>query len=207
MSRRHLGWVLAIGSLMGWCASGCSRYPPAPEKPEISPAEAGREAIAEYDASGDGKLDGTETRKCPSLWVARERIDGNGDGMLTADEITARINYWSDCGTTVMSGVTLITLDGKPLPGATVTFEPEEFLGPGFTACQGVTDQSGKAEIKGPDPNYPGIYMGFYRVKVSKLAGGRETILPKYNTQTELGFEATDDLEGIGNIEFHLRSK
>jgi hypothetical protein len=106
-----------------------------------------------------------------------------------------------------MSGVTLITLDGRPLPEATVTLEPEEFLGPGFTACQGVTDQSGRASIKGPDPKYPGIYLGLYRVKVTKSVGGRETIPARYNTQTELGLEATDDIPGVGNIEFHLKRK
>jgi hypothetical protein len=207
MSRRHLRWTLAVGSLTVWFAGGCSRYPPAPEKPDISPREAGRAAIGQYDADNDGRLDGTEMKKCPSLWEARKRIDGNGDAVLTAEEITARINYWSHCGTIVMSGVTLITLDGKPLPGATVTLEPEEFLGPGFTACQGVTDETGRASIKGPDPKYPGIYLGLYRVKVSKLVGGRETIPARYNTQTELGLEATDDIPGVGNIEFHLKRK
>lgn len=211
MSRRHLGWILVIGNLaLGWTA-GCSRHPSPPERPDISPGEAGRAAITAYDANKDGKLDGAEIDKCPPLKHAmqevKEKIDGNGDGVLTAEEITARIEYWSDCGTIVMSGVTLITLDRRLLPGATVTFEPEEFLGPGFTACEGVTDQSGKAAIKGPDPKYPGIYLGFYRVKVSKVVGGRETIPSKYNTNTELGFEASDDHPGIGNIEFHLRSK
>lgn len=207
MSRRHLGWVIAVGSLMVWCSSGCSRFPAAPEKPEISPREAGRAAIAEYDTNSDGNLDGTELKQSPPLQVAKERIDTNGDGLITAEEITNRINYWSDCGVIVMSGSVRITLDGKPLQGATVTFEPEKFLGPGFVPCKAVTDQSGDAYVEGPDPQYPGIYLGLYRVKVSKVVGGRETIPSRYNTETELGFEATNDVPGVGNIEFHLRSR
>ena len=211
MSRQYFGWVLAAGGLMACCASGCSRYPAAPEGPEISPGKAGRAAIAQYDADGNDRLDATEIAKCPALKhamkEAKDKIDINGDGMLTADEITARIEYWSGCGTIVMSGNTLITLNGKRLPGATVTFEPEEFLGSGFTTCEGVTDDVGMAFIKGPDPQFPGLYLGFYRVKVSKVVGGRETIPSDYNTNTELGFEASDDHQGIGNIEFHLRSR
>ncbi len=77
---------------------------------------------------------------------------------------------------------------------------------PGFVPCKGVTDQSGDAYVEGPDPQYPGIYLGLYRVKVSKVVGGRETIPSRYNTETELGFEATNDVPGVGNIEFHLKS-
>jgi len=211
MSRLSPCWILAVGGWMACCACGCSRHPPAPQKPKISPREAGEAAIAEYDADGNSRLDGKEIGKSPALKHAmkevRDKIDRDGDGMLTAEEITARIAYWLDCGTTVISGVTRVTLNGKPLPGATVTFEPEEFLGPGFTACEGVTDKFGEAFIKGPDPNYPGLYLGFYRVRVSKVVNGRETIPSRYNTNTEVGFEASVDHPGVGNIEFHLKSK
>lgn len=80
---------------MACCTCGCSWYPPASEKPETSPRETGQAAIAKYDANGNARLDGTEIDKCPALKHAvkevRDKIDSNGDGMLTADEITARI--------------------------------------------------------------------------------------------------------------------
>jgi hypothetical protein len=211
MSRRHPRWTLVVGTLAVLCASGCSHYPPPPQQADVSPREAGRQAIAEYDANQDGKLDGTEISKSPPLKYAmqksKDEIDTNGDGMLSADEIAARIDYWLHSGTIVISCNPLVTIGGRPLAGATVTFEPEEFLGPGYTACEGVTDAHGFAYVKGPDPMYPGIHLGFYRVKISRVVGGRETIASRYNSSTELGYEARPYQEGIGNLEFHLSGR
>jgi len=54
---------------------------------------------------------------------------------------------------------------------------------------------------------YPGLYLGFYRVRVSKNKGGKELIPAKYNTETELGAEIADDIADCGMIEFNLLSK
>jgi hypothetical protein len=167
--------------------------------------------MAEYDTNQDGKLDSTEISKCPPLKYAMQNskgeIDTNGDGMLTAEEIAGRIESWLESGTIVISCEPLITLNGKPLAGALVTFEPEQFLGPGYAPSEGVTNHRGSAYVKGPDPKYPGIHLGFYRVKISKVVGGRETIPSRYNTHTELGYEASAYRKGVGNIEFHLRGR
>jgi hypothetical protein len=60
------------------------------------------------------------------------------------------------------------------------------------------------AEIK----DYPGIYVGLYRVRISKKANGKETITARCNPETELGREvATDIREGTKNVMFRLTSK
>jgi EF hand len=200
--------LMVLLGLLGTCwMTGCSRFPKPPKPPDLSPSEAAQKAISQYDANGDGKLSGDELKKCPALAVAMKRIDTNGDGALEADEIAARIKSWATCGTIMTGGTVAVTLDGKPLKGATVTFEPEAFLGPAFKTCKATTDSGGYAYVTGQDAKFPGIYLGFYRVRISKQAGGREILPARYNTQSELGYEAATDIGGIGTINFDLKSR
>ena len=47
-----------------------------------------------------------------------------------------------------------------------------------------------------------------YRVRVSKIVKGKELIPPIYNVQTELGFEAADDIENVfGDVAFDLKKR
>ncbi len=205
MRTSTLGSILAIVCIT-LCA--CSRFPPPPDKPDINPRAAANAAIDEYDANKDGKLDAEELKASPPLQVAAQRIDVDGDGNITADEIAARINGWLNSGTTITGGAANVTLNGKPLTGATVTFKPPEFLGPGFKACSGKTDHNGQACVTGADAKYPGIYLGIYRVRISKQVDGRETIPSRYNSESELAFEAATDVPlETGVVEFHLKSQ
>ena len=197
-----------LSAILGVCAvAGCSRFPAPPERPDLSPSDAAQKAMGQYDADGDGKLSGEELKKCPALAVALKRIDSDGDGALSADEIAARIKSWAGSGTIMTGGTVVVTLDGKPLAGATVTFEPEPFLGPAFKTCSATTDSGGYAYITGQDEAFAGIYLGFYRVKFSKQLGGKETLPARYNSQSELGHEVATDLGGIGTINFELSSR
>ena len=42
--------------------------------------------------------------------------------------------------------------------------------------------------------NFPSIYIGLYRVKISKLSDGHETIPAAYNEKTTLGIEVAEDV-------------
>ena len=109
---------------------------------------------------------------------------------------------------TIISGSVEVTLDGAPLEGATVTFEPETFMGDMLKPVRAKTNADGRAYLEGQNAEFPGIYLGFYRVRISRLYQGKETIPLKYNSATELGYEATDDIDEIQNvIEFKLVSK
>ena len=208
MRRLRLDWLLIVGCMTVCWACSCSRFPAAPDSPDVSAGRAGKEAITEYDSNGDGALDAEELKQSPALILAAQRIDSDGDGKLTADEISVRVKSWLRSGTTLMGGTTLVTLDGQLLEGATVTFEPEKFLGTGYKACSGVTDQYGQAAIQGPLEEYPGIYLGFYRIRISKQVNGREIVPARYNTQTELAYEVAYDLPNVQSlIEFHLKSR
>jgi len=57
----------------------------------------------------------------------------------------------------------------------------------------GVTDAHGFAFPEGQNAKYPGIYLGLYRVEISKKEDGRETIPAKFNSETTLAIEAAPD--------------
>ena len=190
-----------LGFLVLFTAVGCcSRVPEGPDRPALDPAASGQQAVASYDKDGDGKISGEELAACPALEMALSRIDTSGDSAISADEIAARIDYYQTAKTTIVSGSTEVTMKGSPVVGATVTFEPETFMGPAFKTCSGLTDERGVAFVSGQDAKFPGIYLGLYRVRISKKEGDTETIPAKYNTESVLGYEATDDIPDVNNV-------
>jgi len=103
-----------------------------------------------------------------------------------------------------------VYLDDKPLEGATVIYEPEPFLGPSYHTHRGTTNAAGTCELDTPDvPEYPHmIYVGLYRVRVSKVVNGQETVPLQYNAKTTLGRElATEVRDGLACFLFRLKSK
>ena len=62
----------------------------------------------------------------------------------------------------------MVTRNGSPLPGATVTFIPEKFLGPNVKPATGKTGRTGMAMLSMVDsPPPPGVAPGLYRVVVT----------------------------------------
>ena len=103
---------------------------------------------------------------------------------------------------------TEVTLDGKTLAGATVTYVPEEFRGEDVEETSGVTDESGSAYPQGQDAKYPGLYAGVYRIRISKIVDGAETIPARYNAETILGKEIAFDAPSThALLAFDLTSK
>jgi hypothetical protein len=174
---------------------GCSLFGRGPNRPALNPRQSAKLALETYDTNADGGIDAQEVEQSPGLKVAFQRVDKDGDGTLSAEEIEKRIEYYKTAQTTILSGETRVTLNGRrPLSGATITFEPEEFLGSAFKACSGTTNEQGIAYVTGHDADFPGIYLGFYRVRISKQVNGREEVPSKYNTETEIGYEGADDI-------------
>lgn len=180
-----------------------------PDKPSLSPSLAGSEAIETYDQSGDGMLDKKEVETSPALLASFDFIDADGDGMLSEDEIAARVQAWLDGPITIFTEPATVYLDGKPLKDATVTMEPEPFLSHAIESNSSKTDQNGNASFSGSDATYPGLYMGLYKVRVSKMVNGKETINARYNTKTVLGREycAIGEIGRAGFLPFELKSR
>jgi hypothetical protein len=113
-----------------------------------------------------------------------------------------------------------VTLDGKPLPKASVTFVPmasKENQNPGPTA-QGMTDSDGRYQVA-VDVSTPGAVVGKCRIYVTTIlsdpaiddrdAGGpirkvRDKVPQRYNQGTELQFEVPPG--GTSQANFHLTS-
>lgn len=169
--------------------ASCSQLPDPPDPPELSASTAAGKAMELYDANGDGQLDAEELKKSPPLLDTLPLADKNSDGSLSESEIKNRIDSWFAGTTTIDQSATMVSLDDEPLVGATVTYIPEPFLEPAIQQTSGVTDEQGLAETPGQDPEFPGLYFGWYRVKISKLEGGEETLPSRYNTETELARE------------------
>ena len=212
MSRTSSGigvWLSCLGLVT---IAGCSDQPQPPPRFQIDPQRAAQEALRLYDKNGDGVLDAKELRASPPLadllQNLKTRSPSHSDS-LTAADISGRLEDWVKDSTTLVSGTATVYLDGKPLADATVTFEPEPFLGPSYHAHHGQTSGVGDAQLDAELKGYPGgIYVGLYRVRISKMVNGTETVPAQYNTATELGREVAS---GIRNSRestvFRLKSK
>jgi hypothetical protein len=166
----------------------------------FNPAQSAKLAMEDYDENGDGLIDFAEADKCPAIKVAFKRIDSDGNESISYTELRTRIEYFITADSTIISGEVEIKKGSEALKGAVVTFTPERFMGNLIKASKGVTDADGIAYMSGQESSFPGIYLGYYRVQVSKIEDGQETIDAKYNTETTIGYEATDDLEDIMNV-------
>ena len=200
---RHPWFLFCLCLLVSFV--GCGRATPRLAVPAIDAAAAGQAAIEQYDTNHDGVLSGAESDQCPGL-KSSMKLYAHGTGDITADDIAERIRKWQENRVCMSQTAIKLTLDGKPLEGATVTAEPEKFLGPNIPAASGVTNVHGTVWPQ-VDRSRPGLFYGLYKLRVSKKVDGRETIPPRYNTQTELGFEKSPDAAGLRGMKFELTSK
>jgi hypothetical protein len=129
--------------------------------------------------------------------------------------VAERVKAWQAMRTGLTSVRCHVTLDGQPLAGADVVFEPESFLGEEIKTARGKTNQYGDAAPtvppeERPEPDLPGgVHFGLYRVRISKTANGRELLPTRYNTETILGQEVSYDDPAMqnNNMAFALKSR
>ncbi len=207
MTSQRRGLPLASGLATTFLLLGCSRGPEPVVPPKYDPGGTASRAMQQYDADGDGVMSAQEAEKAPSLLAAWKRLDANGDGKATRDEIAARVENWIESQIGIMSADCTVTLDGKPLAGAEVLYVPEDFLGGGVLTARGKTDEHGRATLQ-ISGELRGAQCGFYLVKISKRdAASKETLLARYNEKTELGTELASDASYDGAPVFALRSR
>jgi hypothetical protein len=188
--------IRSIGSglLVLSCLAGCSRYARI-YPPQIDASRAAAAAIKQYDSDGDGILSASELERAPGLRASL--CDTNKDGRITADEIVERINKYQSDRVGLISFEVHVTLNDKPLQGATVKFIPEEFLSEWIQPGSGTTDANGLAFI-GMDPSLlrqdlksmPLMHCGIYRIEVTHP---QFEVPAQYNTNTILGQEVAVD--------------
>ena len=180
---------------------GCSRGPKAIRPPDIDGVAAAAAVMANYDTDRDGSLDGQELRAVPGLAAGLGVFDTNSDQRIQPTEIEARVDAWQAAG--LMTIRCDVRWRGKPLEGATVRYVPEAFLGDDIQTAVGTTNQFGIAYMSIPKDKRPaadapgGVQLGVYRVRISKLVDGKETIPARYNAETVLGQEISYDDPGV----------
>ena len=157
--------------------------------PDLDVASAAQAAMTQFDTSGDGSISGAEFGLNPALAA----LDANRDGSVTEEEIAKQLRLWQETRLGLSAISVTVTLRGRPLPGATVTFQPEEFLAESISPAGGVTDENGVTNIsipkeELPNPRLAGARLGVYKVSVSKIENGRELVPAKYNSTTSMGF-------------------
>jgi len=184
--------------------ASCNLGPSAVKPPSINASAAGSKALEMYDKNSDGKIAGPELDQAPGLKAALARIDTDGDKAITAEEIANRVGVWQQMGLGLTSFSVKVTMHGAPLAGATVTLEPEEYLGSEVKTATCTTSPIGTggptiAKEDRPDPTAPpGVMLGLYKVKISKVVNGKETVPPEYNQKTILGQEVALDAPELG---------
>jgi EF hand len=178
-------------------AAGCSDRVPVPN---VKPEQAAQQALAEFDADHDGRLDTAELERCPALRFSAALIDKDKDGTLSASEIADRIASYKEKKIGLILVTCRVTLDGMPVAEARIRFTPEKFMGPKLSPAEGVTDTTGLAVIKTEGQDLPGTQCGFYRVEISKMDWGLEVIPNRYNRETILGVEVSPDTVGNGPL-------
>jgi hypothetical protein len=188
-----------VVALIALSITSCNRGPARVLPPAISASGAASQALELYDTDGDGYMAAAELDKAPGLKAAMETVDTDKDGKVSADEIEQRIEAWQATRIGVATIMCLLRMDGQPLVGADITFEPENFLGDAIQPAIGTSDFAGAAYPRIPKEKRPmadmpgGMQLGFYRIRVSKPANGKETIPAKYNTATTLGQQISPD--------------
>lgn len=204
-----------VGVSLLTALAGCSSAPSRLEPANIDASGAASAAMTAYDKDGDGFVAGAELDGAPSLKASMETLDLNKDGKVDADEIVKRIEAWKASRVGVATLNCMVTLDGRPLPGALVTFEPEPFLGDALKKGDGETTNFGIAsptvakENRVPADAPAGLAPGFYLVRITKSNNGSESIPARYNVETTLGQQVAKDDPAMANqrVKFELKSK
>jgi hypothetical protein len=128
--------------------------------------------------------------------------------LLTACWAMGLVGCGQDSGPALGKVTGTVTLDGKPLPGASVTFYPANEGRP----SQGTTDESGKYTLRFTGSK-EGAMLGQHTVQVevgvpvgegeTQPASNLPQLPAKYNKNTELTAEVK---RGSNTIDFNLTS-
>lgn len=178
---------------------------------DVSPESAAADTLTKFDINSDGSLDKTELEKCPPLASNWAAFDSNSDQQLSSDELTAGFRQVFMPGKSLAEITCTVLLDGRPLSDAVVRLRPLESLGTAIAEAEATTDASGVAHPTMAKDKLPAeyntlalVYPGFYYVEVTHP---QQSIPPRYNTATELGWQVDPSDRAGTSARFDLKSK
>ncbi len=148
-----------------------------------------------YDLDGDGKLSPEEQKGCPGIAENVKHYDKDDDGVVSREELQARIEKWMDEGTGLMSYSVGVKYKGRPLIGAEVELHPVEFLQAMLKKGRGTTNERGKADVSVSKEDLPETHKsrrmmppGLYTVSITHP---QANVSSCFNTETQLGCEVS----------------
>ena len=208
-SYRQQIWLVLFLSPTLW-ATGCGSSVRAIPQLDLDPDTVAEEVFELYDKNGDDRLDADELKTVPALADAIDKIDNDSDGAISITELVERLALLVNSPARLAKITCTVLLDKKPLPGATVRFLPESFLGGTVASASGETGKSGNASIVITGENVPAgiegvraMQLGYYKVEITHPSIQIPVI---YNTDTTLGCEVSPASQG-GRILFSLVTK
>jgi hypothetical protein len=161
--------------------------------------------LEKLDTNADAVIDNEELLEAPGLASGARRIDKDGNGKLSRDELEARFTLYRDRHLGLVSQEFRVTHNGRPLVGAAVRLVPEFFLTDSIEPATGTTIIQGLLQPTIPDQPLALMRVGYYRVEVTSP----NVELPaKFNTATTLGVEVSPlagDRSASDTIEIQLR--
>ena len=180
--------------------AGCSQTASRINPVEIDVSSAASSAMEMYDKNGDGALAADELNAVPGIKRYLDKYDKDGNQQVSRDEIAQRLQDWADNKAGLMGRSYVLTLDGQPIEGATVTMVPEPYLGANVKPATGVSGPTGIVRMSHAEEDLPksangralpGVKGGTFKIQVTHPS---RTIPPKYNSATELGDEVAYDI-------------
>jgi hypothetical protein len=157
----------------------------------FDPSAATAKALDQYDRNGDHKLSAQELKASPALSDSAVRIDKNRDGSLSEAEVRDRLKTHESLAGKFLFQVS-VSLKGKPLEGAAVTFTPEAFMGEGAQSYVGTTGANGLCSLDGREFKTLGVPNGFYQIRIIQTDHGIDGV-----RGTELANDVTRDMVEI----------
>lgn len=161
-----------------------------------------------YDTNHDGKLSTEEMAKCPGVLISIKRYDANNDKSIDVEEFKQHLADLLRHGTGATQLGVGITYNGSPLADAKVVLEPEPYLGTDIQSAEGVTTNSGLAQVGIPADKAPAALKGMKLIQYGtfkvRITHPKISLPAKYNTETTLGYET---IPGEPFVNFALTSK
>jgi hypothetical protein len=190
---------------------GCSSHPSAITPPNINAAAAATAAFKLYDTNNDGFLSNQELDAIPGVKASLQVYDIDHDGKVSVEEMRERIGAWKKTSPGMMSWDCYVTIDGKPLEGAEVVYNPEPYVADWLHPSSDVTGPDGIASIAIPaeylakdHQRIRAVNAGVYKVQITHP---KLKIPARYNEKTTLGRELSRETKPGTFDTFQLSSR
>lgn len=189
----RLKFLSLVGFALSLALTGCGRGPARIDAPEIDPESSADKAIELYDSNNDNSLNEAELAGCPGIRSMVSLYDTDGNKSVDRTEIAQRLGelFKNRVGLTQLRS--RVTYRGRPLPNATIVFEPESYLGDDVQTAQGTTNSNGSAQMGIAEDHLPEnvrkmklVQYGTYKVRITHP---KIQLPAKYNSETTLGYE------------------